>query len=59
MTDGNLMLNSYIVSASIKNSNVNNLRERVLVTFRHLTPKDVSGESVQLTSKQRLNMFLA
>lgn len=53
------MLNSYIVSASIKNSNVNNLRERVLVTFRHLTPKDVSGESVQLTSKQRLHMFLA
>lgn len=46
------MLNSYIVSASIKNSNVNNLREGVLVTFRHLTSKDVSGESVQLASKR-------
>lgn len=53
------MLNSYIVSASIKNSDINNLRERVLVTFRHLTPKDVSGESVRLASKRRLYMFLA
>lgn len=53
------MLNSYIVSASIKNSDINNLRERVLVTFRHLTPKDVSGESVRLGSKRRLDMFLA
>lgn len=53
------MLNSYIVSASIKNINVNNLREGVLVTFRHLTPKDVSGESIQLTSTWWLNLCLA
>lgn len=52
MTGSKLMLNSYIVSASLKNSNVNNLRERVLVTFKHLTTKDVSGESVQLASKR-------
>lgn len=42
------MLNSYIISASIRNSNVNNLRERVLVTFRHPTAKDVSDGSVRL-----------
>ncbi|XP_056898420.1 adhesion G-protein coupled receptor G6 isoform X3 [Takifugu flavidus] len=40
VTGDNMMLNSYIVSASIKKRNVNNLREHVLVTFRHLTPKD-------------------
>lgn len=35
------MLNSYIVSASIRNSDVNNLKERVSVTFTHLTLKQV------------------
>lgn len=33
------MLNSYIVSASIHDRDVNNLQERVSVTFTHLTLK--------------------
>ncbi|TDH07474.1 hypothetical protein EPR50_G00106460 [Perca flavescens] len=34
-----LTINSYIVSASINNSHVSNLKERVVVTLRHQTPK--------------------
>ncbi|XP_068182518.1 adhesion G-protein coupled receptor G6 [Antennarius striatus] len=33
-------LNSYIVSASINNSPISNLKERVVVTLRHQTPTD-------------------
>ncbi|XP_027863851.1 adhesion G-protein coupled receptor G4 isoform X2 [Xiphophorus couchianus] len=34
-TDGNWTLNSFVVSASINNSQVINLQERVVVTFKH------------------------
>uniref|UniRef100_A0A8C7TSK1 G-protein coupled receptors family 2 profile 2 domain-containing protein n=1 Tax=Oncorhynchus mykiss TaxID=8022 RepID=A0A8C7TSK1_ONCMY len=37
----NWTLNSYVVSASVNNSNVSNLREPVVVTLRHLKPKEV------------------
>ncbi|XP_036826270.1 adhesion G-protein coupled receptor G4-like [Oncorhynchus mykiss] len=36
----NWTLNSYVVSASVNNSNVSNLREPVVVTLRHLKPKE-------------------
>uniref|UniRef100_A0A3B4T385 Uncharacterized protein n=1 Tax=Seriola dumerili TaxID=41447 RepID=A0A3B4T385_SERDU len=36
-------LNSYIVSASINNSHVRNLKDRVVVTLSHLTPKQVGN----------------
>ncbi|XP_054886866.1 adhesion G-protein coupled receptor G6-like [Poeciliopsis prolifica] len=34
-TDGNWTLNSFVVSASVNNSQVINLKERVVVTFKH------------------------
>uniref|UniRef100_A0A8C7DYA7 Uncharacterized protein n=1 Tax=Oncorhynchus kisutch TaxID=8019 RepID=A0A8C7DYA7_ONCKI len=37
----NWTLNSYVVSASVNNSNVSNLRDPVVVTLRHLKPKEV------------------
>lgn len=54
------MLNSHIVSASINGSSVNNLREGVLVTFKHLTPKTVRDGSVYVkkTSPFSLICFL-
>lgn len=42
------MLNSYIVSASIHDSDVNNLKERVSVTFKQLTLKQVRDRCVYL-----------
>ncbi|XP_045579874.1 adhesion G-protein coupled receptor G4 [Salmo salar] len=36
----NWTLNSYVVSASVNNSNVSNLRDPVVVTLRHLKPKE-------------------
>ncbi|XP_049899008.1 adhesion G-protein coupled receptor G4 isoform X2 [Epinephelus moara] len=45
-THSGLMLNSYIVSASINNSTVNNLKDRVVVTFRHKKLKQ-PGDQVQ------------
>lgn len=42
------MLNSYIVSASVHDSDVNNLRERVSVTFTHLKLKQVRDRFVYL-----------
>ncbi|XP_023277381.1 adhesion G-protein coupled receptor G4-like isoform X1 [Seriola lalandi dorsalis] len=38
-TESSWTLNSYIVSASINNSHVSNLKDRVVVTLSHLTPK--------------------
>ncbi|KAM9356679.1 adhesion G-protein coupled receptor G6 [Symphorus nematophorus] len=38
-TQSSLRLNSHIVSASINNSHVINLKDRVVVTLRHQTPK--------------------
>ncbi|XP_032384533.1 adhesion G-protein coupled receptor G4 [Etheostoma spectabile] len=38
-SQSSLTMNSYIVSASINNSHVSNLKERVVVTLRHQTPK--------------------
>uniref|UniRef100_A0A672YPL4 Adhesion G protein-coupled receptor G4b n=1 Tax=Sphaeramia orbicularis TaxID=375764 RepID=A0A672YPL4_9TELE len=38
-TEGNWTLNSYIVSASINNSHVSNLKDQVVVNFRHQQPK--------------------
>lgn len=52
MTDSDVMLNSHIVSASINGSSVNNLREGVLVTFKHLTPKTVRDGSVYVNLKK-------
>lgn len=40
----NWTLNSYVVSASVNNSNVSNLRDPVVVTLRHLKPKEVRNE---------------
>ncbi|KAK5617370.1 hypothetical protein CRENBAI_006982 [Crenichthys baileyi] len=37
--ESNWTLNSYVVSASINNSKVINLKERVVVTLKHQTPK--------------------
>ncbi|XP_072251383.1 adhesion G-protein coupled receptor G6 [Leuresthes tenuis] len=45
-TQSSLTLNSYIVSASINNSHVINLEDRVVVTLRHKNPKQ-PGDSVQ------------
>ncbi|XP_045081554.1 adhesion G-protein coupled receptor G4 [Coregonus clupeaformis] len=36
----NWTLNSYVVSASVNNSNVSNLRDPVVVTLSHLKPKE-------------------
>ncbi|KAE8285729.1 Adhesion G-protein coupled receptor G4 [Larimichthys crocea] len=38
-TQSSWKLNSFIVSASINNSNVSNLKDRVVVTLNHQTPK--------------------
>ncbi|XP_039976498.1 adhesion G-protein coupled receptor G2 [Xiphias gladius] len=38
-TQSNWTLNSYIVSANINNSHVSNLKDRVVVTLSHQTPK--------------------
>ncbi|MED6278870.1 hypothetical protein CHARACLAT_028456, partial [Characodon lateralis] len=37
--ESNWTLNSYVVSASINNSKVINLKERIVVTLKHQTPK--------------------
>ncbi|KAM4555690.1 adhesion G-protein coupled receptor G2 [Odontesthes bonariensis] len=46
VTQSSLTLNSYIVSASINNSRVINLEDRVVVTLKHKNPKQ-PGDSVQ------------
>ncbi|XP_037635374.1 adhesion G-protein coupled receptor G6 [Sebastes umbrosus] len=45
-TQSSWKLNSYIVSANINNSDVSNLRDRVVVTLSHHTPKQ-SEDKVQ------------
>ncbi|XP_064829807.1 adhesion G-protein coupled receptor G4-like [Oncorhynchus masou masou] len=42
----NCTLNSYVVSASVNNSNVSNLRDPVVVTLRHLKPKEKNDKVV-------------
>ncbi|XP_067375708.1 adhesion G-protein coupled receptor G6 isoform X2 [Channa argus] len=45
-TQSNWTLNSYIISASINNSHIRNLTDRVVVTLRHQTPTQ-PGDKVQ------------
>ncbi|CAB1325367.1 unnamed protein product, partial [Coregonus sp. 'balchen'] len=40
----NWTLNSYVVSASVNNSNVSNLRDPVVVTLSHLKPKEKNNK---------------
>ncbi|XP_015237430.1 PREDICTED: adhesion G-protein coupled receptor G4 [Cyprinodon variegatus] len=43
-TTRNMTLNSFVVSASVNNSQVINLKERVVVTLKHKTPKMTEDE---------------
>ena len=45
----NWTLNSYVVSASVNNSNVSNLRNPVVVTLTHLKPIEVRNKKIALS----------
>ncbi|XP_070770033.1 adhesion G-protein coupled receptor G6 [Enoplosus armatus] len=51
-TQSSWTLNSHIVSASINNSHVSNLKDKVVVTLSHQTPKQVKNECIQFISGQ-------
>ncbi|TKS72207.1 G-protein coupled receptor G4 [Collichthys lucidus] len=57
-TQSSWKLNSFIVSASINNSNVSNLKDRVVVTLNHQTPKrDISKDPISETDSQIMTVI--